>query len=1012
MKMFSTWIAVGVALILSTSASAQVTTATIYGTVTDSTRAIIPAASVTATNELTGATASTQANSSGDFTFTFLPVGRYRLAIEAKGFKAHQRTGLELTAGQSLRLPITLEVGVLTESVSVSAEAPLLEATNSQQRQSLGILQVRELPLARRDWTAFMALGTGMAANANQSSGNPSLNGLPTAGLTFTVDGTDASGHGEFPSFGLYTNWNVVKGISTEAIEEVSVTKGIVSAEYAAALSGNVNIISRGGTNEFHGSLFENNQTQHGSARHQVLGAPTPLTFNQFGGSAGGPIVRNKLFYFGVYEGYRLRAFTPISGNVPTPEFRAQALAAVPAYKTIFDILPLPSQPYPTGAVAGFFQGASSTKGGDNHVVGRGDYLITDNSRVSARYTHSRPSSLRPLLSVGWPQTLDGISDISSASYIHARPSWTSETRFGYNSFSTLRTDGPTGQLPGITTTGNLGGWGAGTGGNIIRFFGHVVTLEDSLSVTRGRHALKVGVNYQQTRSARRSIPSDDYTYASVADFLANTPSIVRLVHDTYEERPATPIRFWRLGGYVQDDFRVNPSLILNFGIRYDYFSVPRSASECCHHFNRADAGFGPLRPWNSLYDANHRNFSPRISFAWTADRASQTVIRGGASVTYTAHPAFGGLLSIQPVLPNGRPNQGNYTFTRAEALTYRIQYPTTGRNYPVLLNILNDPNGPWVLTQNTSGYFPQPYAIQYMLSLQRQITKTLALEAAYVGNRGVHFNYLRQLNQVNRLTGIRSVPELNTFNYWDSSESTRYNSLQTSLRKRLSHDLTFDLNYTYANSICYGSNEILQPAAADFPQDPNNIHVERGLAPFDARHRLNGNVLYELPFAKFIPNQGKAVKLLAAGWQIGAIFTAATGQPIVITQPSSLAGSRPDYIGGPAVLGNYRKTLQYLDRAAFAMVPTVAVSAATVRPGTMSRNPLRGPGFWNVDASMAKNFLLTERIRMQLRADFFNSLNHTNLTALSTNINAANFGRLTSTRGARVAQLNARLTW
>lgn len=993
-------------------ASAQVTTATIYGIVTDPSGAVIPAASVTATNELTGATASTQTDSAGEFTFTFLPIGRYTLAIEAKGFKAHRRAGLELAAGQSVRLPIALEVGVLSESVSVTAEAPLLETASSQQRQSLGTLQVRELPLARRDWTAFMVLGTGMIPSVSPSSGGPSLNGLPSAGLTFTVDGTDASGHGEFPSFGLYSNWNVVKGISTEAIEEINVTKGIVSAEYAAALSGNVNIITRGGTNEFHGSLFENNQTQHGSARHQFLGAPTPLTFNQFGGSAGGPVVRNKLFYFGVYEGYRLRSFTPIGANVPTAEFRAQAMAAVPAYKTIFDILPLPNQPYAPGAVTGYFQGASSTKGGDNHAVGRGDYLITDTNRVSGRYTRSRPFSSRPLITIGWPQTFDGISDIGSLSYTHIRPTLSSETRFGYNRFSTLRRDGPTGQFPGITTTGNLGGWGGGTGGNIIRFFGHVVTLEDSLALTRGRHSLKAGVNYQQTYSARRGIPSDDYSYASVADFLANIPSSVRLVHSRYEERPATPIRFWRLGGYVQDDFKVNPRLIVNLGIRYDYFSVPQSADPCCRHFNRSDMGFGPLRPWDSLYDANYRNFSPRLSFAWTADQASSTVIRGGASITYTLHPAFGGLLSVQPVLPNGRPDQGNYTFTRAEALRYGIQYPTTGRNHPVLLSILNNPTGPWPLTQNTSTYFPQPYSIQYMLSLQRQVTKTLALEAAYVGNRGVHFNYFRRLNQVGRLTGVRPVPELATFNFWDSSESTHYNSLQAALRKRLSYDLTFDLNYTYANSICYGSNEILQPAATDFPQDPYNIRVERGLAPFDARHRLNGDVVYELPFARFLRNPGRAVKLVAAGWQIGSIFTAATGQPIVITQPSSLAGSRPDYIGGPAVLDDYRQTLQYLRRAVFAPVPVIAVSAATARPGTISRNPLRGPGFWNVDVSLAKNFYLTERIRLQLRGDFFNAMNHTNLTGLSTNINAANFGRLTSTRGARVTQLNARLTW
>jgi len=559
---------------------------------------------------------------------------------------------------------------------------------------------------------------------------------------------------------------------------------------------------------------------------------------------------------------------------------------------------------------------------------------------------------------------------------------------------------------------GNLGGWGGGTGGNIIEFRGQVVTLEDSLALTRGRHSVKTGLSYQQTLSQRQSIPSDDYTYANVADFLVNIPSSVRLVHTRFEERPPTPIRFWRLGGYLQDDFKVSRSLIVNFGIRYDYFSVPKVASDCCRYFNRSEMGFGPLRPSDSLYDPNYWNFSPRLGFAWTADQAGRTVIRAGASISYTAHPAFGGLLNVQPVLPNGRPNPGNYTFQRAEVIRYGIKYPDTGRNNQLLLDLISDPNAPFTLTQATSTYFPQPYAIQYLLSVQRQITGTLAWEGAYVGNRGIHFNYFRQLNAVDRITGMRPRPDMVTFNYWDSSESTHYHSLQTSLRKRLSYDLTFETNYTYSNSICYGSNEILQPQAIDFPQDPYNIRAERGLPTFDARHRLNGQTIYELPFARLLGSPGRAAKLAAAGWQISSIFTAATGQPIVITQPSSWAGSRPDYVGGAALLQGYRETLQYLNRAVFAPVRVITASAATERPGTIGRNPLRGPGFWNVDVSLAKNFHLTERLRLQVRGDFFNALNHTNLSGLSTSINAANFGRLTSTRGARVAQLNTRLTW
>ena len=259
--------------------------------------------------------------------------------------------------------------------MTVTAETSLLNTVAAEQREGITEQQTKELPLFRRDWTNLVNIGTGVST---QSDGTVSLNGLPSYSFRLSVDGTDASGDPELPSISMYQNFNLVKTVSLEAISEVQVAKGIASAEIANTMSGNINLISKSGTNQFHGSVFENYQGGAFQARPQFLTTKPPVVFNQFGGSIGGPIIKNKLFFFGVYEGYRQKRATTVQGAVPTQEFRAQAIAAVPAYKAFFDLNPLPNQPYPAGSITGVFQGAGSNNASDNHVVARGDYHLTD----------------------------------------------------------------------------------------------------------------------------------------------------------------------------------------------------------------------------------------------------------------------------------------------------------------------------------------------------------------------------------------------------------------------------------------------------------------------------------------------------------------------------------------------------------------------------------------------------------------------------------------------------------
>jgi hypothetical protein len=284
-----------------------------------------------------------------------------------------------------------------------------------------------------------------------------------------------------------------------------------------------------------------------------------------------------------------------------------------------------------------------------------------------------------------------------------------------------------------------------------------------------------------------------------------------------------------------------------------------------------------------------------------------------------------------------------------------------------------------------------------------------MALDVSYVGTRGVHLVFDRLINSVNRTTGLRPFAGFGEFRYFDSSESTTYHALQMSLQKRLSNDLLYNVNYTWSRGTSYGLGDLFTLAP---PQDPNNLGLERGPSPFDVPHRFSADFLYELPFARYFGGDGLAKRLAFRGWQLSGIFTAQSGYPFSIAMPNSILGQRVDYVGGSPYLDNSSNRVQYLNPAAFARTQIIAASGAAARPGTLGRNALRLPGIWNLDFSIAKNLALTERVRMQLRADMINSLNHTNFTAISTTITAANFGRFTGTSGARVIQVNMRFTF
>ncbi len=438
-----TFLIAAICLIGSIPSHAQVTTATVYGVVQDPTGAVLPGATVVATNQGTNLSRESVTDERGEFAILALPAGAYTLKIELPGFKTYLNQGLQLGAGQTVRQTFSLAIGQLSENITVAESAPLVETASAAQQESIGRQEVTELPLARRNLLGLMTLTPGATENSTgiAGGGNIRLNGVAEGGTAITVDGTDAVSNSETRGTGTYGGQNQISVMSIEAVAEVQVIKGILPAEYGGAAGGQVNMLSRSGTNTFHGSAFENYQSQAFSARDPFLpgSAVKPkIRFNQFGGSIGGPIVRNRVMFFTAYEGYRESAGMSVQGNVPTQQTRDRILAALPMVETkiALDQLPLPNEAIVANGVVntdiGRFRSSGNRERRDNHVTAKGD-LVLWNGNLSVTYTRMRPYTEHPSIYVANNQKFNNTQDRIATQYVLSRGSWVSESRFGWN---------------------------------------------------------------------------------------------------------------------------------------------------------------------------------------------------------------------------------------------------------------------------------------------------------------------------------------------------------------------------------------------------------------------------------------------------------------------------------------------------------------------------------------------------------------------------------------------------
>jgi hypothetical protein len=980
----------------------------VSGSVTDSTHAVIPGAQILITNEGTLLAITTVSNPEGDYSFTFLVPGTYDLLVQAKGFNPVERKGVAVRAAQVLKLEFELTVAGATQSVTVLGAAPLLNSGSSDQLETLSRVEVSQLPESKLDWTTLLSLGSGMTRLATGSVGgvgNVLMNGLSPTTMSITADGTNSSPDPEEPSFSFYGSMNMINLVNEDAISEVSVVKGIIPASVGGTLSGNINLITKSGSDKFHGDAFELNDVAAYDARNQFLTTKPGSTFNQYGGALGGPIIKDKLFFFGSYEGARLRTFLPLSGDVPTPYLESIAPAIYANQWPLY-----PSMPQPAGdptALSTLWSGASSAVQNDANTVVRGDYYISPRNQLTFRYTRSTPYQFTPSVVTANDEKYWGTSQLFNGTFVHTSGNVTSSTRFGYNELYQLRVfEGYPIDMETVVFDGISNG-----GAEWYQLNGGTQSYQEDLAISHGHHLFQFGGILQRLAGQRIDLNTAIFVYSTLSDFQTNVPDLAFITFDL----PASLLHTWQVGGYLQDDYRLSPSLTLNLGVRYDIFTVPKERDG--RIYNRGvdpsrpqlGYGFGPYRPASSVYNGDFNNVQPRVGFAWTLGSNRKTVIRGGGGVFVSGRPTFAGVVTDMASGP-GIPFRS--TTSRPINLAAGIGYPITENEFiPTFERMISQ----GFLSPNVASYSPvatnnpDPYSMQWMLGLERELGFGTVLSAAYVANRGLKMMAMWNGNLPDRVTGVQPDPTFARFLLCDPIDASSYESLQTSLIKRFSSGLMFNVNYSYSTNTSF--------AAGDATNEwttytiPDNIRGDLGPTPFSQPHMFNQSLVYQIPFARWAGAQGRAAKALIGGWQVSEILAANSGFPVNITDSAStIPSDRPDRVPGVnAILSNYRSTLQYLDASAFAKIPIVSVSGAQARPGDLGRDAFRYPAQWNLDASLAKTFDITEGVHLQLRGDFLNAFNHTNFGGLSTDLNSGSFGRFTSAT-ARVIQLSARI--
>ncbi len=934
-------------VVMSFPIAAQVDRATLLGTVTDSSGGVVPGARLEVVSQETGLRREASTSEVGDYTVTQLPIGVYSVTVSRQGFRTVTTKDLRLGVGDNRALNFTMEVSAVESAVTVEHVLQPLESTSPVVGTVIGAQQVREIPLNGRHWASLMALAPGAINVGEGNQQSIRFVGRARDDNNWTFDGLDATGVKDPRQEAAL---RLI--ISTDSIAEFRVNSTLYSAESGSGAGAQINIVSKSGTNEYHGSLFEFVRNDKFDSRNPFDTSKQPFRLNQFGGNAGGPIIRNKTFFFANYEGLRQRVSQTFRNDVPSAAFRARATN--PVIRQIVNAYPAGTETT-SNADVDRASGNVSQQWREDAGTLRIDHRFNDNNTFFARYNVDDGTILSPrtIIPGDRDESFFRPSNFVMQYQRVLSPTVVNEVKAGFNRSALNRfTYAPFAEsiaVSGFTTLNSS---------NLLIETGTSYSLIDNVAWTRGRHTLKLGgeIRRAHVNVADPQFDGVSITYANRNDLLANRVDRVAINGGD----PVLGTRKWYYYAFAQDDFKVNSELTLNLGIRYEFYGVNSEAFDRYRVFDlNACRGFCPHgSPWY-FRDAN--NFDPRIGIAWAPKIfKGKTVIRTGAGIYHGP----GQIDDQNAALDNV---SDNFSLTQVEA---------PGLSYPIT---------PFRALASTAGITPRSlqrdrrdlYSAQWGLSIQQQLPASFVTQIGYVGSSGSKVTTRKYINNFFLGTTIRPLPSFGRMDEKNNDGKSNFNALQFSMHRRVARGLNWGTEYMWSHSI---NDNSTGGGEGGQPQSALCRACDRGNSPTDIRHTTTTNWIYQLPLGpgRRYLNAGAASTILG-GWEMSGIFTARTGRMLTVgisrstgdTPDGNTSGQRPDLTGASIYPAGGPTFAQWFNPAAFAI-------PARGTWGNAGRVVATGPGLVQVDYALQKSTRLAENKDVVFRIEAFNLLNRT----------------------------------
>jgi hypothetical protein len=996
------------ALFLVPRLSAQTESATVLGRITDPTGAILNGVAVEVRNIDTNVSTTSSTNAEGLYAIHSLPPGRYVISVHRRGFKSVSLTGLNLNVQDNVIRNFTLQIGAVSESITVNAESPQINTNDASISTVIDRQFVENIPMNGRSFQSLILLAPGVVSNTPQASGATlgtngefSVNGQRTESNYYTVDGVSANlgvtagspGIGSTGSVPVATALGTTQSlVSVDALEEFRVSSSTYSAEYGRNPGGQFSLVTRAGTNQWHGTAFDYLRNDAFDANNWFNDffkkAEPPLRQNDFGGTFGGPVLRNKTFFFFSYEGLRLTQPQAASiSYVPTAALRQSAPAPL---QQVLNAFPVANGPDQGNGLAQFI-GTWSNPASLNAYSIRFDHSLNDKLKIFFRFSGTDSNST--IRGVGGfnptaPSTLQK-TDYTLRSYTAGASNAFSdhlvnEFRFSYGSNTSRTNNGidafggaqpvDLAQLEGVD---HSAGYEVAPALAFGSFFTQLVqqsilgeqrqwNVTDSIANMVGRHQLKFGIDYRRLTPVQEPAAQILYFFFNQGQVQVNNAAAV----ESFNSAKSYPLTT-NFSAFTQDEWRVTQRLNVSMGLRWEV-NPATGASQGPLPLTVQGINNLPtmkLAPaGTALWKTTWYNFAPRLGAAYILRGAAnyETVVRGGGGVYFDTGQQSGGYGFF--TAPNYHSSAlAGSLFGKAGSFPQAATIPPISQN----------PAPPYGTIVAYPAHLQLPYTIQWNMSVDQALGTAQAISLGYVGSHAARLLEESQL-QVSKFN-----PNFSFLQLFQNGSTADYDALQVQFRRRISRGLNALASYTWGHSIDYGSTNLTFPYV-------------RGNSDFDVRHTFSSAFAYDVP-GQF---QNRALRMLFRSWGLDDRLMARSGFPVSLLgsgTPDPVTGQyfysglnvvpgQPFYIDGPQFPGG-----RSINPAAFH-------SPAAGQPGNAPRNFLRGFGAWQMDVAARRDFPINEKMKVQFRAEAFNVFNHPNFGFINPTFGTPTFGQATST--------------